>query len=290
MDFNFFCRKVIVGMTALFICLTLLSNAGADGEMIGTITRVTSTDNGHSSMSDESSLGSAIADAAVYVFDSDIAIINGGDMAEDAELKAGQVSYRQILEVFARDQELVRCTVTPAQLSSVLNLCLAEMVFDPDDLSVDYEKSESPAFPHIAGFTMTYDISAPSGDRVTSLRLWAGDELDIRDGVTQLVLICPRTLLDGEYGSIGADLSYVSLNVLESDVLKQYIAAGQMADYANIDRITVIGSTEDSVYDQIASPALILVVCAVVLFAAANRVICNLKNREYIYDPHDRAL
>lgn len=278
----------IIRILVVIFCFIAVSPAAlaaeyGDADVIGWVTTVTLSDTGNGSLADESPLGNAAADAAAYAAGTQLAIINGGDLT--GALKAGDATMEHVISVFLYDRELAACEVTPAQLKSLLEFCLSRMTIDYKDLSIDYKASESGAFAQVSGFTLQYDVSAPVGERVVSILLENGPELDLGDQSTLYTLTCTAHLLSGGFGDTGVELSYTRLGISESNALAEYISAGLMGDYQDVDRITVIGSTEDSLYDKFGSVSLLLVVCTVIVFIAIIRI---KDKKPHSYDNADR--
>lgn len=279
-------KKIICVITIAILCLaaispTVLAAGYGDGDVVGWVTAVTLSGGDYGSLADESPLGAAAADAAAYAAGTQLAIINGGDLA--GVLRAGDATMEQVKSVLPYDRELAVCKVTPAQLKELLEFCLSRMTVDNSDLSIDYEASVFEAFPQVSGFTLRYDVSAPVGERVLSVWLDSGRELEMDDESTLYALTCSAHLLSGGYGDTGVKLSFTRLGISQSEALADYIAAGLMGDYQDTDRITVIGSTEDSLYDKFGSVSLLLVVCTVIVFIAIIRG----KTKNGLLNPHD---
>jgi hypothetical protein len=123
----------------------------------------------------ESQLGELTADAATTILGTDFAVIPGGDLA--STLEHGSVFESDLLRVIPDDESLVVCTVTLPELKQLLEQGLSTLVTDDND-SILVEESANPDFPQVSGFTMTYDVSAPAGQRVLYFKI--GDtELDL---------------------------------------------------------------------------------------------------------------
>jgi 2',3'-cyclic-nucleotide 2'-phosphodiesterase/3'-nucleotidase/5'-nucleotidase len=105
-------------------------------------------------------LGNLIADAERNGARADFALMNNGGI-RGTGLPAGPVTYAQLFELSPFQNNLVRVTVTGAQLRSVMEHAL---------------QSGTPRA-HISGFTVRYDPSRPAGRRVVEMRTVDGHRI-----------------------------------------------------------------------------------------------------------------
>jgi 5'-nucleotidase len=116
-------------------------------------------------------LGNLIADAQRNGARADFALMNNGGIRGPG-LPAGPVSYAQLFELSPFQNNLVRVTVTGAQLRSVMEHAL---------------ESGKPNV-HIAGFTVRYDPARPVGRRVVEMRFTDGRAIRDRTRYTLATL------------------------------------------------------------------------------------------------------
>lgn len=142
-------------------------------------------------------LGNLIADAQRNGARADFALMNNGGI-RGVGLPAGPVSYAQLFELSPFQNNLVRVTVTGAQLRSVMEHAL---------------ESGKPSV-HIAGFTVRYDPSHPVGRRVVEMRSTDGHAIRDRTRYTLATLDFLQGGGDGfsmltplpVHGGLGTDL------------------------------------------------------------------------------------
>lgn len=243
----------------LTVSLSVRAFAWTDGDVVGSIGSAAFSNKGHGSLTDDSGLGAALADSAAFACGTDLALVNGGDLA--GNLSPGTLTYDEVCFALAADRPLVVCEVTAAQLKAVLELCLSHITVDPATLSIDREASAFAGFPQVSGLTVKYDASAPSSQRVVSLKTDSG-ELDLSDDTTRFTLACTDHLLQGGYGELPFSPAYTAADLTESEALASYIHAGGMnTDHTDSDRITVIGVTDNTIIDQLGIRGFILPVC-----------------------------
>lgn len=245
--------------------------AWTENDIVGSIGSAAFSNKDHGSLTDDSGLGAALADAAAFACGAELALVNGGDLA--GNLHAGELTYGEVCFALAADRPLAVCELTPVQLRALLELCLSHITVDPTTLSIDRETSAFAGFPQIAGFTVRYDASATVGQRVVSIKTEDG-ELNLSDDNTHLTLACTEHLLQGGYGELGFLPSYTLAGQTESEALALYIREGGMnADYTDSDRVTVIGVTDNTIIDRLGIRGLVLPVCllVVVLFSVRHR-------------------
>lgn len=248
----------------LALCLVpVRAYAWAEDEVVGSIESAAFSNKDFGSLTDDSGLGAALADAAAYACGSDFALVNGGDLA--GNLRAGELTYGEICFALAQDRPLAVCELSAAQLRQLLELCLSHITVDTATLSIDREASAFAGFPQIAGFQVKYDASAPVGQRVVSVKA-QDEELDLADEASRFTLACTEYLLQGGYGELGFAPDYTPADQTESEALALYIRAGGMnADYTVSDRITVIGVTDNTIIDRLGLRGLLLPVCLLVV-------------------------
>ena len=93
----------------------------------------------------ESALGNFIADSYQSLFDADIALVNGGGLR--SSLKAGDITYNNVLDVTPFSNNLCSATITGQQLLDGLESSYSLLPY------------ESGSFMHIGGMRLNIDLS-----------------------------------------------------------------------------------------------------------------------------------
>lgn len=202
---------------------------------------------------EETPLGAVTADAAQYVSDADVVIINGGIFS--ANLMGGNVTYGDCSNVFGEDLTLYTVSVSPAELRRVLEYCVSHAQVTQEEY-LDREASGFDCFPQIAGFSFLYDLSAPSGDRVVWIR-YDGQKLALDDNEKRLLLCTTGPILSGT-ALQGQSVEGQTV----STALFSYIEAhdGPLLP-PQMNRIETRGSNESGIFASLnISPLLLLVV------------------------------
>jgi 2',3'-cyclic-nucleotide 2'-phosphodiesterase (5'-nucleotidase family) len=132
----------------------------------------------------ETAFGRLAADAIRAATRADVALINAGALKAGV-LRAGAVSSSQInaLLSFPRD-DIATITITGAQLRAAL------------ERAVQAYPTGSPAFLHGSGFTATFNMQAPTNERLTMLRI-NGREVANDDSIS---VAMPMPLVAGNSG------------------------------------------------------------------------------------------
>jgi 5'-nucleotidase len=106
--------------------------------------------------SQETNLGSLVADALRQAAGTDVALVNGGAIRGDTLFPAGQLTRRELLSIFPYQDTLVRLEVTGATLLAALENGVSKSAEDP----------EPGRFPQVSGMRFAFDPSRPKGQRV----------------------------------------------------------------------------------------------------------------------------
>ncbi|MGL5440221.1 MAG: bifunctional metallophosphatase/5'-nucleotidase [Filifactoraceae bacterium] len=112
----------------------------------------------------ESNLGQLATEAIQNLTKADVVMINGGGIR--ASIPAGDITMGDMLTVFPYGNTIMVKDVKGVDIVGALEHGTSE-----------YPK-EKGAFPHISGLTFTLDISKPSGERVSDVKI-AGVEVDM---------------------------------------------------------------------------------------------------------------
>jgi 2',3'-cyclic-nucleotide 2'-phosphodiesterase (5'-nucleotidase family) len=105
----------------------------------------------------ETNLGSLVADALRQAAGTDVALVNGGAIRGDTLFPSGELTRREMLSIFPYRDQLVRLQVTGAILRSALENAVSkiEEVADPPG-----------RFLQVSGLRFAFDPSRPKGERV----------------------------------------------------------------------------------------------------------------------------
>ncbi|MDR0491733.1 MAG: 5'-nucleotidase C-terminal domain-containing protein, partial [Oscillospiraceae bacterium] len=178
----------------------------------------------------EMPLGNMAADALKAGTNAQIALTNGGGLR--ADLKEGDISVRAIIAVLPFGNYGVTKYVTPAQLKTIL------------ENGVDSAPAAVGKFPQIAGFTFTYDVGAPAGNRVTAISI-GGTPVSLTDTATKFLMATNDFMAVGgdEYTTFASIPTENEFNALD-EMLLSYIKANPDKIYAEAEgRITVAAVT-----------------------------------------------
>jgi 2',3'-cyclic-nucleotide 2'-phosphodiesterase (5'-nucleotidase family) len=107
--------------------------------------------------SQETNLGSLVADALRQAAGTDVALVNGGAIRGDTRFPAGELTGREMLSIFPYRDQLVRLQVTGAVLRSALENAVSksEEVADPPG-----------RFLQVSGLRFAFDPGRPKGQRI----------------------------------------------------------------------------------------------------------------------------
>lgn len=108
------------------------------------------------SRSQETNIGSFIADAFRQVTGADVAIINGGSIRADALISAGDLTRRDVLSILPFPNPVVKIEVSGAILRQALE----------HGVSRSAEDKGPGRFPQVSGLRFTFDVRRPAGSRV----------------------------------------------------------------------------------------------------------------------------
>ncbi|MBN1203679.1 MAG: bifunctional metallophosphatase/5'-nucleotidase [Myxococcaceae bacterium] len=106
--------------------------------------------------SQETNLGSLVADALRAAAGTDVALVNGGAIRGDTVFPAGELTRREMLSIFPYRDQLVRLQVSGATLLAALE----------NAVSKSAEDAEPGRFLQVSGLRFAFDPSRPRGQRV----------------------------------------------------------------------------------------------------------------------------
>lgn len=268
-------RKCFGHFLAGVVSCALVANlvlAVQAAESIGTLSAPLNDFSGNSvesladSTSNESPLGNATADAVRLAAEADVVIICGGDFA--GSIEAGEVYSEDVDNAFSDDRQLAVSQISPAQLKALLEFGLSNVVVGEDEY-IDRAASSFEGYPHIAGFSLRYDPTAPVGDRVMSITMDDGERLALDDIQLRLKFCSTEHLLSGKCGFAFCN-EYQLLGMTEVQALKDYIAIGITESYVHVNRVTEYGVNDNSIYSKIPG-GLVFLIIAVCLLCNGQR-------------------
>ena len=221
----------------------------------------------------ESVLGSLTAEAVRTACETDLALLPAGLFS--GTLEAGAVFESDLDRLFPADTLLSTAQLSPARLKAVLETGVSHLVTGEGD-RIDPERSAWEGFPQTAGFTWEYDVSAPVGSRVLSIR-FQGKELALDDETTQLTLTAPADLLNGSWGY--PILSFSDSGVSLREALIRYLRSVDSISALNASS-TVIGSSSYPLSDRLPITA---VAAACVLIALISSIARLKYNKHFTF-------
>ena len=252
--------KAAPRLGALLLTLSLLvlpAFAYAGSDTVGQPGMLLAAMSGNGSLTAESTLGSAAADAVRGALNADAAIVCGGEFI--ANLQPHPVTYDEVRAVFQDpDRTLAVAEVTAVQLKEILENGFSHITLSRDE-SIDRASSTFAGYPQLSGLTVVYDASARPGERVMRIEL-DGKKLDLSDDTARYTLAGTSALFAGENGFpvLTASPSSVTL----SEALANYVASGVPDSYTGHDRITAVGCTEYNIINRVPR-GVIAVACAI---------------------------
>lgn len=209
----------------------------------------------------ETSLGSAAADAMAYGAETPLAVLPAG--AIRGNLRGGAVSEEEVLRAVDGTEPLATASLTERQLWTILEDGLSALTVDETE-RLDTDASDSPMFPQISGFTMRADVSAPAGERIMELCLTDGRSLS-RDGEELLRLCAPAQWMEAY------DLEYEPVDgaCTAARLLLDYIEAGRLEREVRLGRIQILGTLDGSLMERVSPVAVWVALAAAMVFAAS---------------------
>lgn len=248
--------------------------ANNPSDIIGTIKQAPKSLLTEEPGSAETVLGDVAANAVRSAAGTDIALINSGDLTTD--LNKGEVSWNDVLRVFADNRRLGIIIVTPAELTAILETSVSHVMVDLSTESIDRAMSDYDGFCQVSGLSFRYDASAPVGERIMAVTLSDGTSLDLDDNETKLSLAATAYMLEGGYG-YEPRAGYEALSICLADALAGYISEHDpLLPEDSGERIIALGTRDRTIIGSI-SPPLIVVGC---LVFAAVALLVRMKLRQ----------
>lgn len=225
------CRLLsLTAAVILLIAQPVLIAKGADETILGQCSRRLKAcdDSGHTSK--ESDFGNFMTDAMRWYSGADVALLPSVDIGN--HLQAGDVTEEDLKNCLLRDMPLATASLTAAEICGMLEHSVSQYVLN-EDQSVDWSVSEFDGFLQISGIQVTYNLTAPAGERILSVTADDGTVLEMDDRETYYTVISTEECFSGGYG----------YTELENYTL---IGTELMAATAYITREGIVSAPEDS--------------------------------------------
>lgn len=257
-------KALTLGLTLLWsLCLTCGAAAYAPDDYVGQPGMLLAGMSGNGSLTDESVLGDACADAVRTAANADFAIVPGGAFRANLEPKPS--TYADIAAVLTEpEQPVAVAALTAAELAAMLEAGVSHITLDGQE-AIDRGASSFEGFPQVSGFSFTYDASAHPGERVMRIRTENG-ELDLNDPSAVYTVAAPARLFAGAYGYPACDAEETGVTLAEA--LAAFVAAGTGDAYTGEGRITAVGCTDYNIVNHF--PLTLCVAAAIVIWVGAR--------------------
>ena len=218
---------------------------------------------GFGSLSEESVLGDACADAVRAAAGTDLALVMGGEFT--ANLEPREYRYGELCAALREPEKpLAAASVTAAELKAILEAGFAAVTLGENE-AIDREASASAAFPQLSGLSVVYDTSARAGERV--MRLWInGEKVDLTDGQTRYTLASTADVFAGAEGY--PETACEALDGTLAQALADFVAAGTPDDYTGSGRIRAVGCTYDNLVRRF--PVVLCVLAAILIWLGSR--------------------
>ena len=177
-------------------------------------------------------LGSAVADAVRAAGNTDVALVNTGDLAND--LNSGAVTRADVEHMFTEDRPLATARLSPEALRAILEHSVSRVTVDHVTEQVMPEESRFDGFCQVSGIRFQYDATAPAGERILSVSREDGSPL------AETVTVCAAAyMLDGGYGY--SPVPREALGMTLADAVESYIRGHTSFPSSDRVRITAAG-------------------------------------------------
>ena len=214
--------------------------------------------------SEDCPMGSFCADALRSRTGADIAIVPGG--AVKGSLPQGALVPEDVADCYMPDGSAVCAAAecSPQELGAFLEELFEHIVIDYATETIDREASAFGGFPNISGMSIVYDASAQPGERVVSITLDDGTELDTNDTQTVLTLVSDEAYLSGEYTKERFEAQLLPETCPE--LVYGYISeCGRELQMLDWDRVRAIGANDNKLISAV--PVSTLLIAAGALMA-----------------------
>lgn len=217
-------------VTAALLTATVPADSHSGPDVAGTVPRILTAVSERDARYLECTFGDAAADAVQFALGTDLAIVCGGDLVRN--LLPGEITYDELKAAFREDRPLAVIDVTPQQLRIILEAGLSHITLDKTE-KIDGAASAYDGFPQISGFTLSYDTTAPPGERLREVKI-NGKQINLEDDMTVYTLAATEFMLGGGYGLPPADGAVFS-DLTLSGAMAMYLNH-EMPDYSQTGR------------------------------------------------------
>lgn len=252
---------VLTAAAALLLGSTAL--AWSPEDTVGRPSMLLAGMSGLGSLSEESVLGDACADAVRAAAGSDLALVMGGEFT--ANLEPRSYRYDELCAVLREPEKpLAVARVSAAELKEILEAGFAAVTLGEDE-AIDRAASASMGFPQISGLSVVYDTSARAGERVMRLVI-GGEKVELTDEEKRYTLAATADVFAGAEGYPETECE--ALDCTLAQALADFVAAGTPDDYSGSGRIRAVGCTDDSIVRRF--PVVFCVLAAIVIWLGSR--------------------
>lgn len=223
-------KWIFMSVVAAFLASVVPADSYSGSDVAGTVPRILTAVSERDARYLECTFGDAAADAVKFALGTDLAIVCGGDLVHN--LLPGEITYNELKAAFREDRPLAVIDVTPKDLRVILEAGLSHVTLDETE-KIDGAASAYDGFPQISGFTLSYDTTAPPGERLHEVKV-NGKQISLEDETTVYTLAATEFMLSGGYGLPPVDGAVVSKLTL-SEAMAMYLNH-EMPDYSQTGR------------------------------------------------------
>jgi hypothetical protein len=248
-------------MAICLCCLLFLTSESAFAADLGQCNDLLRGSDTSGATNTELSLGSVTADAARAFGQADVALLPSEDFGSN--LQPGGVTEEDLAQCLQRNSTLAVVEMTARQLCQELEWGFSFVTLDPAE-TIDQEDSYFPGYLQLSGLRVTYDATAPAGERIYSIELEDGTPVDQEDETARYRVVSTQALLLGEYGYPAFDEQSLTLLGTEQQAFAAYLQSqGSVGEPDS--RVTIYGTRDETVRQWLI--LLALLICGVLLLA-----------------------
>ncbi|ORZ40200.1 Metallo-dependent phosphatase-like protein [Catenaria anguillulae PL171] len=168
----------------------------------------------------ESALGSFVADVSRRAYDADVALLCGGTIRSDMTYQ-GEITIRDIMEIFPFEDPLVVIDISGAQLLAALENGVSK-----------WPKQEG-RFPQVSGIAFTFDPSRPEGHRIVESHLTCSKFENQAVDLAQTYRVVTRNYLAEGHDGFSSLLPHTTIvddeaGLLISTIMRKYFLGMKM--------------------------------------------------------------
>lgn len=248
-------KRTVRTLCALFLTvLTLTAGASAAVQLALPVSAALEESCG------ESALGRLAADALKNAAQADAAAYPADALG--ITLSAGELTQQSLCDSFPTVPALGRAQITAGCLLDFLSGC-ADVLRLTERESVDWSTQTLEGYYVLSGLSVSYDLSAPEGQRVYTARLDDGRDLLTMDASALLTLAAPAETLE----AMGAQPETLNADIRQA--VDDYLAAGGTAE-GQTARIRLLGAHANELIGVV-PPALIALAALIMLVFSGVR-------------------